>query len=125
MSVDELFPNEQDLGSRRQRKNKKNKRNSSPADIILVNSTHSLSTKPVKDIDRDVLPLVDDDKVIGFVTGQGGERLKYFSLKMFKGEDFVASSCTDAIGKFVFTDLKPGKYQLSTNEGRLMEIRLK
>jgi transcriptional regulator with XRE-family HTH domain len=122
--VEEIFPNEQDLGSRRSRK-KKAKSLGSPADIIVVNSSQALSTKPAKDIEKESIQMVDDSKVIGFVTGGSGERLKYFSLKMFKGDEFVGSCCTDSTGKFVFTNLKPGKYQLSTNEGKLMDLRLK
>jgi transcriptional regulator with XRE-family HTH domain len=122
--VEEIFPNEQDLGNKRRRK-KKSRGMAMPADIILVNSAHSLSTKPTKEPEKESPPTIDDNKVIGFVTGGSGERLKYFSLKMFKGDDFVASSCTDATGKFVFTNLKPGKYHLATNEGRLMDIRLR
>jgi transcriptional regulator with XRE-family HTH domain len=122
--VEQIFPNEQDLGSKRSRK-RKTKGSGMPADIILVNSMQAVSTKLLKDADREILPTVDDSKVIGFATGGGGERLKYFSLKMFRGDEFVGSCCTDATGKFVFTNLKPGKYQLTTNEGRLMELRLK
>jgi transcriptional regulator with XRE-family HTH domain len=124
VAVEEIFPNEQDLGSKRARK-KKNKNSGQPTDIILVNSTQSTSTKPARETDRDSLATIDDTKVIGFVTGGGGERLKYYSLKMFKGDDFVGSCCTDATGKFVFTNLRPGKYQLTTNEGKLMDLRLK
>jgi hypothetical protein len=122
--VEEIFPNEQDLGSKRRRK-RKSKGLGSPTDIILVNSSQAVSTKPAKETERETMPIVDDSKVIGFITGGTGERLKYFSLKMFKGEEFVASCCTDATGKFVFTNLKPGKYQLATNEGKLMDLRLK
>lgn len=96
-----------------------------PADIIVVNSAQALSTKLAKDTEKDLMPMVDDSKVIGFVTGGSGERLKYFSLKMFKGDEFVGSCCTDATGKFVFANLKPGKYHLATNEGKLMDVRLK
>ena len=82
--VEEIFPNEQDLGNKRSRK-KKNKNLGAPSDIILVNSAQALSIKLAKGSDKDVVPMVDDNKVIGFVTGGSGERLKYFSLKMFKG----------------------------------------
>jgi transcriptional regulator with XRE-family HTH domain len=123
--VEEIFPNEQSLGSKRNRKTRKAHGLNDAVDVILVNSTHALSVKPVKENERDILPLVNDSKVIGFVTGGAGERLKYFSLKMFKGDEFVSSSCTDCTGKFVFTNLKPGKYQLATNEGNLMELRLR
>ena len=125
IAVEEIFPNEQSLGSRRNRRNKKARGVADPVDVILVNAIQSMSVKPVKENERDITPLVNDNKVIGFVTGGGGERLKYFSLKMFKGDEFVSSSCTDCIGKFVFTNLKPGKYQLATNEGSLMELKLK
>lgn len=123
--VEEIFPNEQNLGSRRHRKNRKSRGLSDPVDVILVNAAQSLSVKPVKENEREVLPLVNDNKVIGFITGGGGERLKYFSLKIFKGDEFVGSSCTDCTGKFVFTNLKPGKYHLATNEGSLLELKLR
>ncbi len=124
-AVEEIFPNEQSLGSKRNRKNKKSLGLNDPTDVIIVNSTHALSVKPVKENELDTLPTVNDNKVIGFITGGAGERLKYYSLKMFKGDEFVSSSCTDCTGKFVFTNLRPGKYLLATNEGNLMEIRLK
>jgi transcriptional regulator with XRE-family HTH domain len=103
VSVEEIFPNEQDLGNKRNRKSRKG-RGANEVDTV---------------------PMVNDSKVIGFVTGAAGERLKYYSLKMFKGDEFVDSSCTDCSGKFIFNNLKPGKYQLATNESRLMEIKVK
>jgi transcriptional regulator with XRE-family HTH domain len=125
VSVEEIFPNEQDLGNKRNRKSRKGRGAISPVDIILINSAQALSTKPLRENEVDTVPMVNDSKVIGFVTGAAGERLKYYSLKMFKGDEFVDSSCTDCSGKFIFNNLKPGKYQLATNESRLMEIKVK
>jgi len=123
--VEDIFPNEQNLGNKRQRKNKRTKGGPNPVDVILINSSQALSVKAIKENEKEIVPLVNDSKLIGFVTGLTGERLKYFSVKIFKGEEFVGSSCTDSTGKFVFTNLKPGKYQLATNEGSLLEIKVK
>jgi len=125
VAVEEIFPNEQNLGNKRQRKNKRAKGGPNPVDVILINSAQALSVKPIKENEKEIVPLINDSKLMGFVTGLTGERLKYFSLKIFKGEEFISSSCTDSTGKFVFTNLKPGKYQLATNEGNLLEIKVK
>ena len=123
--VEEIFPNEQNLGNKRQRKNRRSKGAPNPVDVILINSNQALSTRPIKENEKEMVPSISDSKLMGFVTGVTGERLKYFSLKIFKGDEFVGSSCTDSTGKFVFTNLKPGRYQLATNEGNLLEIKVR
>lgn len=45
-------------------------------------------------------------------------------MRIFKGKEFVDVACTDATGKFVFGDLKAGKYTLTT-EGKSVEFKVK
>lgn len=124
--VEEIFPNEEDLGSKRKRQSKKVRgEQSAIADILLVNTTQNLSTRlQKKDEAKKKTETVEDDKVIGFIYNNDGEKLKFFPVRIFKGKEFVDVACTDATGKFVFSGLKTGRYTLTT-EGRSLEFRVK
>jgi transcriptional regulator with XRE-family HTH domain len=122
--VEEIFPNEDDLGARRKRRKVKSD-DSAIADILLVNTSTNLSPRlQKKEGSRGRTELVEDDKVIGFIYSTNGEKLKFYPIRIFKGREFVDVACTDATGKFVFSGLKAGKYTLTT-EGRSLEFRVK
>lgn len=122
--VEEIFPNEEDLGARRKRKRVKSD-DSAIADILLVNTSTNLSPRlQKKEGSRGRTELVEDDKVIGFIYSTNGEKLRFYPIRIFKGKEFVDVACTDATGKFVFSGLKAGKYTLTT-EGRSLEFRVK
>jgi transcriptional regulator with XRE-family HTH domain len=124
--VEEIFPDEEDLGNKRKRQKKVKLDESTIADILLVNSTQNLSARlQRKDEGGKRGPeMVEDDKVIGFVFNTSGEKLRFFPVRIFKGKEFVDVACTDATGKFVFSGLKAGRYTLST-EGKSIEFRVK
>ena len=125
--VEEIFPNEEDLGSKRKRQSKKAKLDPSAiADILLVNSLSNLSSRLQKKEEGKSGPVetVADDKVIGFIYNSTGEKLRFFPIRIFKGDDYVDVACTDATGKFVFTGLKAGRYVLKT-EDKSIEFRVK
>jgi transcriptional regulator with XRE-family HTH domain len=123
--VEEIFPDEEDLGSKRKRQKKVKLDESAIADILLVNTTQNLSPRLQRKDEAKRLPeTVEDDKVIGFVFNNSGEKLKFFPVRIFKGKEFVDVACTDATGKFVFSGLKSGRYTLST-EGKTIEFRVK
>jgi transcriptional regulator with XRE-family HTH domain len=125
--VEEIFPDEEDLGSKKRRQQRKVRTEESAiADILLVNSTQNQSSSLQR---KDEAPkkspeTVEDDKVIGFVFNTSGEKLRFFPVRIFKGKEFVDVACTDATGKFVFSGLKAGRYTLST-EGKTIEFRVK
>ncbi len=123
--VEEIFPNEDDLGAKRKRKKVKADE-SAIADILLVNSLQNLSSRLLnKDgTVKSKTETVEDDKVIGFIYNNAGEKLKFYPIRIFKGKEFVDVACTDATGKFVFSGLKSGKYTLTT-EGKTVEFRVK
>ncbi|MCK4719733.1 helix-turn-helix domain-containing protein [bacterium] len=124
--VEEIFPNEEDLGNKKKRR-KVRSDESSIADILLVNSTSNLSPRlQTKDAPKSQAKadLIEDDKVIGFIFNTSGEKLKFYPIRIFKGKEFVDVACTDATGKFVFSELKAGKYTLTT-EGKTLEFRVK
>lgn len=122
--VEEIFPNEDDLGAKRKRKKTKADE-SSIADILLVNTASNLSARLLnKEAQKVKTETVEDDKVIGFIFNNSGEKLKFYPVRIFKGNEFVDVACTDATGKFVFAGLKAGKYTLST-EGKTIEFRVK
>jgi transcriptional regulator with XRE-family HTH domain len=122
--VEEIFPNEEDLGSKRKRQ-KKPRDLSSISDILLLNSSQNLSTSLQNREDgRKRTHTIEDDKVIGFIFNSAGEKLKFFPIRIFKGKEFVDVACTDATGKFVFSGLKAGRYTL-TSEGKSIEFRIK
>ena len=124
--VEEIFPNEEDLGNKKKRKRTRSDE-SSIADILLINSSNNLSPRlQTKDGAKGTVKaeMVEDDKVIGFIFNTSGEKLKFYPIRIFKGKEFVDVACTDATGKFVFSDLKSGKYTLST-EGKTLEFRVK
>jgi len=123
--VEEIFPNEDDLGAKRKRKKTKSDE-SSIADILLVNTATNLSSRlHNKDsVQKSKTETVEDDKVIGFIYNTSGEKLKFYPVRIFKGNEFVDVACTDATGKFVFSGLKAGKYTLST-EGKTVEFKVK
>jgi len=127
--VEEIFPDEEDLGAKRRRQKKtKEEEESVIADILIVNTTQNLSPrlqkKERKGEGRKKTETIEDDKVIGFIYNSSGEKLKFFPVRIFKGKEFVDVACTDATGKFVFTGLKAGKYTLTT-EGKTIEFRIK
>jgi len=122
--VEEIFPNEEDLGTKRKRKKAKAD-DSSIADILIVNSSQNLSPRlQTKDGKQVKGEMIEDDKVIGFIYNNTGEKLKFYPIRIFKGKEFVDVACTDATGKFVFTGLKSGKYTLTT-EGKTLEFRVR
>ena len=122
--VEEIFPNEEDLGAKRKRKKAKSDE-SVIADILLVNTSTNLSPSlQKKEGARGRSEMVEDDKVIGFIYNTSGEKLKFYPVRIFKGKEFVDVACTDATGKFVFSGLKAGKYTLTT-EGKSLEFRVR
>jgi len=122
--VEEIFPNEEDLGAKRKRKKAKGDE-SAIADILIVNSSTNLSPRlQKKEGGKGRSDLVEGDKVIGFIYNTSGEKLKFYPVRIFKGKEFVDVACTDATGKFVFSGLKAGKYTLTT-EGKTIEFRVK
>jgi len=122
--VEEIFPNEEDLGAKRKRKKVKSDE-AAIADILLVNSSTNLSPRlQKKEGARGKTEVVEDDKVIGFIYNTSGEKLKFYPIRIFKGKEFVDVACTDATGKFVFSGLRAGKYTLAT-EGRNLEFRVR
>ena len=62
---------------------------------------------------------IKDNKIVGFIFSVDGRRLKYYPIRLFKGEEFLDVTCTDAIGKFAFENLKNGEYKLSTEDKNL------
>jgi hypothetical protein len=42
--------------------------------------------------------------------------LKYFPIRLFKDDEFIDGTYTDAIGKFSFESLRNGEYRLSTED---------
>jgi hypothetical protein len=46
--------------------------------------------------------------------------LKYYPIRLFRGDEFLEVTCTDGIGKFSFEGLKNGDYKLSTDEKELL-----
>ena len=123
--MEEIFPNEEDLGAKRKRKKVKTDE-SAIAEILLVNTSQNLSSRlHNKDaIQKAKNETVEDDKVIGFIFNTSGEKLKFYPIRIFKGKEFVDVACTDATGKFVFGGLKAGKYTLTT-EGKTIEFKVK
>ena len=94
-------------------------------DILISNSQQNLSASPVKDdVGDNIAHLIKEDKVVGFVFSVDCRRLKYYPVRLFRGEDFIGGTYTDGIGKFSFEDLKTGEYKLSTEEKNIL-IRIK
>jgi hypothetical protein len=125
--VEEIFPDEEDLGNKKKRQKKVKVDESTIADILLVNSTQNQSSRLQRKDEtgkKGGPETVEDDKVIGFVFNTSGEKLRFFPVRIFKGREFVDVACTDATGKFVFSGLKAGRYTLST-EGKSIEFRVK
>lgn len=123
--VEEIFPNEEDLGSKRKRARRAKGDDSAIADILLVNSTQNLSVRLRKrEEGKRKTETIEDDKVIGFIYNTAGEKLKFFPVRIFKGKEFIDVACTDATGKFVFSGLKAGRYTLTT-EGKSVDFRIR
>jgi|GEM_PF-6369430 len=95
------------------------------ADIIVVNSEESLGaelqTKKTPEVTSQTIK--GDNKVIGFMIGTTGQRLKIFPVRLFNGTEFVGVQCSDNTGKFIFADLKKGEYTLSA-EGRSLTFKI-
>ena len=68
--------------------------------------------------------LVKDSKIVGFIFSSAGRRLKYFPIRLFKDDEFIDGTYTDAIGKFTFESLKNGEYRLST-EDKNISLKIK
>jgi hypothetical protein len=64
--------------------------------------------------------LIKENKVVGFIFSVDGRRLKYYPIRLFRGDEFLEVTCTDGIGKFSFEGLKHGDYKLSTDEKDLL-----
>lgn len=123
-SVEEIFPNDGSLVKKGRGKSAAMKANTI-GDILISNSQQSLSLTPIKnDAKNDTTYLIRDNKLIGFIFSIDGMRLKYFPIRLFKGEEFLSGTYTDAIGKFSFDGLKSGEYTISTDE-KSMKIKIK
>ena len=122
--VEEIFPNDGNL-SKRTRKSAEGRFVNHLADILLVNSQEALSEElhTKKAPENTAHQIKGDDKVIGFVIGNSGQRLKIFPIRLFQGNDFIGVTCTDNTGKFVFNDLKKGEYSLSA-EGKTVSFKV-
>jgi len=96
-------------------------------DILITNSDSSLSTTFAKKLAEDEIPVhtIRDNKVVGFVFSSEGERLKYISIRLFKGEEFIEGKHTDATGKFAFENLRNGEYKLATEDNKTIQLRIK
>lgn len=123
-SVEEIFPNDGSLVKKGRRKSSSMKANSI-GDILISNSQQSLSLSPVKnETMNETNHLIRDNKLIGFIFSNDGIRLKYYPIRLFKGEEFLGGTYTDAIGKFSFDGLKGGEYTISTDE-KSVNIKIK
>ena len=128
VAVEEIFPNDGNLSKRTRRVSE-----SGPAgrfmthlaDILLVNTEESLGTElhTKKTPEVTTSHVKNDTKVVGFVIGSAGQRLKIFPVRLFQGTEFIGVTCTDNTGKFLFTDLKKGEYTISA-EGKSMNFKL-
>ena len=87
---------------------------------MITNSQLNLSVAAVKKEPAvDDPQIIRDNKVVGFIFSMDGRRLKYYPIRLFKGEDFLDVTCTDGIGKFAFEGLRNGEYRLSTEDKNL------
>ena len=122
--VEEIFPNDGNL-SKRTRKTAEGRFVSHLADIILVNSEEALAPElnNKKSPEVTTFHVKGDDKAIGYIIGNTGQRLKIFPVRLFVGNEFIGVTCTDNTGKFVFTDLKKGEYTLSA-EGKTITFKV-
>lgn len=90
-------------------------------DILITNSLLNLSSAPVKKgMSETDYQMVKDNRIVGFIFSADGRRLKFFPIRLFKGDDFVDVTCTDAVGKFAFEGLKGGDYRLSTEDKNIL-----
>ena len=124
VAVEEIFPNDGNL-SKRTRKVVEGRSITHLADIILVNSEESLTPElnTKKSPEVTVQHVKGDDKVLGYIIGNTGQRLKIFPIRLFLGNDFIGVTCTDNQGKFVFAELKKGEYTLSA-EGKSLNFKI-
>ena len=122
--VEEIFPNEGNLTKKGRGKAAAAKANAI-GDILITNSQQNLATSPIKSDQVDVTAhTVKDNKVIGFIFSVDGRRLKFYPIRLFKGDEFLEVTATDSVGKFSFTGLKNGEYNLSTDE-KQVAIKIK
>lgn len=123
--VEEIFPNEGNLTKRGRGKSAAAK-SQTIGDILITNSQANLSTTAVKKLSEEetATHLVKDSKIVGFIFSSAGRRLKYFPIRLFKDDEFIDGTYTDAIGKFTFESLKNGEYRLST-EDKNISLKIK
>lgn len=124
VGVEEIFPNDGNL-AKRTRRTSEGRVMTNLADIIIVNSEESLGaelhTKKTPEVTTQTIK--GGNKVIGYMIGTTGQRLKIFPVRLFNGTDFVGVQCSDNTGKFIFDELKKGEYTLSA-EGRSLSFKI-
>lgn len=124
VAVEEIFPNDGNL-AKRTRRTVEGRTFTNLADILLVNAEESLSTElhTKKTPEVTTYTIKGDNKVIGYLIGNSGQRLKIFPIRLFLGTDYLMVQCSDNTGKFVFEGLKKGEYSLSA-EGKTLTFKI-
>lgn len=124
VTPEEIFPNDGNL-SKRIRRNNDGKVYSNLMDILLVNTVEALGTElhTKKTPEIAAFHIKGDNKVVGYLIGAGGQRLKIFPIQLFLGAEYLSVACSDNTGKFIFDSLKKGEYTLSA-EGRKVTFKI-